>query len=191
MGSSFKLKIIELKKSGFTHSEISEKLGCSKSTISFHCSKEGLSINTSKVNDVKAKEMQEFYNSCKSSIKTAKEFNLSKSTVLKYIKTDKSVLSTEQKRKNNVKRVSDRRKELKNKSIEYMGSMCSKCGYDKAKSALEFHHKDPTKKDFSISMRGYTMSWEKVKKELDKCIMVCANCHREIHEKINNKSLDN
>ena len=47
--------------------------------------------------------------------------------------------------------------------------------------ALEFHHLDPSQKDFGISSKGYTRSWDKVKEELDKCILVCSNCHREIH----------
>ena len=51
---------------------------------------------------------------------------------------------------------------------------------------MEFHHLDPKGKDFGISDKGYTRSWQKVKEELDKCIMICANCHREIHEKIIN-----
>ncbi|MBP9854147.1 MAG: hypothetical protein KBD53_04690 [Candidatus Omnitrophica bacterium] len=46
---------------------------------------------------------------------------------------------------------------------------------------MEFHHKDPSQKDFNISCKGYTRSWNKVRQELDKCVLVCANCHREIH----------
>lgn len=45
----------------------------------------------------------------------------------------------------------------------------------------KFHHLDPNQKDFGIGSKGYTRSFDKVKKELDKCICVCANCHREIH----------
>lgn len=67
-------------------------------------------------------------------------------------------------------------------SIEYKRNKCCICGYNKCKSALEFHHLDPKQKDFGISAKGYTRSWEKIKEELDKCIMVCANCHREIHD---------
>ena len=47
--------------------------------------------------------------------------------------------------------------------------------------ALEFHHLDSSQKDFSISEKGYTRSWLKVREELDKCALVCANCHRELH----------
>lgn len=65
------------------------------------------------------------------------------------------------------------------KCVEYKGGKCEICGYDKNYSALEFHHLDPNEKDFTISKKN--SSWENIKKELDKCILVCANCHREIH----------
>jgi hypothetical protein len=67
---------------------------------------------------------------------------------------------------------------------EYKGGCCSVCGYDRCIEALEFHHLDPEKKDFGISNKGYTRSWEKIKKELDQCEILCANCHREVHAKI-------
>ena len=66
-------------------------------------------------------------------------------------------------------------------AIEYKGGKCEKCGYSRCMEALEFHHCDPTQKDFSISSKGYTRSWDKVRSELDKCMMLCANCHREFH----------
>lgn len=77
--------------------------------------------------------------------------------------------------------VNRRRLKLKIQAIEYKGGKCEKCGYDKCLSVLEFHHLDPTKKDFGISAKGHTKSWEKIKNELDKCIMLCSNCHRELH----------
>lgn len=80
--------------------------------------------------------------------------------------------------------VSKRRKKLKEMSIEYGGSECQICGYKKCARALNFHHKDASAKDFGLSARGLTRSWEKIKKELDKCILVCANCHMELHEGI-------
>ncbi len=72
------------------------------------------------------------------------------------------------------------RQRLKLKAVEYKGGCCSICAYDRCISALEFHHLDPNEKDFGIGS-GNTKAWKKVKSELDKCILVCANCHREIH----------
>ena len=72
------------------------------------------------------------------------------------------------------------RKKTKIKAVEYKGGKCEICSYNKCIEALEFHHKDSTKKDFGIS-KGPTRSWEKVKNEIDKCMLLCANCHREIH----------
>lgn len=77
-----------------------------------------------------------------------------------------------------------RREKVKLMAIAYKGGKCQCCGYNKSVSALEFHHVDPEGKDFGISAKGYTRSWEKVKEELDKCVLVCSNCHREIHEGI-------
>lgn len=68
-------------------------------------------------------------------------------------------------------------------AIDYKGGRCEKCGYSSCIDALEFHHRDSLGKDFSISEKGYTRSWAKVREELDKCILLCANCHREIHAK--------
>lgn len=79
--------------------------------------------------------------------------------------------------------IKDYRKKLKEKSIEYKGGCCVICGYNKCYSALEFHHIDKNLKDFSISTR-INKKWETLKKELDKCILVCVNCHRELHEGI-------
>lgn len=80
--------------------------------------------------------------------------------------------------------VMKRRKELLIKSIDYKGGCCKMCGYNKCLAALEFHHLDPKSKVFSISVSGNTRSWERIKEELDKCILLCVNCHRELHEQI-------
>lgn len=78
--------------------------------------------------------------------------------------------------------VSKRRDQLKLKAIEYKGGKCERCEYSKCIAALEFHHLNPKEKDFAISTSGHTRSWEKIKVELDKCILVCCRCHREIHD---------
>lgn len=77
--------------------------------------------------------------------------------------------------------VQKRRDKLKLMAVEYLGGCCSRCGYSKSVKALQFHHKDPTQKEFGIAYKGYTRSWEAVKTELDKCELVCANCHAELH----------
>jgi len=79
-----------------------------------------------------------------------------------------------------IKAVSKRRKTLRNKAVEYKGGKCSVCGYDKCFGALEFHHLKG--KDFGLSASGLTRSWDKIQTELEKCILLCANCHRELHE---------
>jgi 5-methylcytosine-specific restriction endonuclease McrA len=80
-------------------------------------------------------------------------------------------------------RVRRARRTVKLKAVEYMGGKCSYCGYSKSLRALEFHHLDPTQKDFQIS-KASNPSWENVKEELKKCVMLCSNCHAEEHEKI-------
>ncbi|HLB66093.1 MAG TPA: HNH endonuclease signature motif containing protein [Candidatus Saccharimonadales bacterium] len=79
-----------------------------------------------------------------------------------------------------IKAVSKRRRRIKQKAIEYKGGKCQICGYVKYQGALDFHHIDPSTKSFGIGLNGHSRSWERVKEELDKCLLVCANCHREI-----------
>ena len=68
----------------------------------------------------------------------------------------------------------------------HYGGKCIKCGYSKSLSALQFHHTDPSEKEFSLgNKRG--ISWEEQIKELNKCELVCANCHAEIHYGIDNQ----
>ena len=72
----------------------------------------------------------------------------------------------------------------KQRAIEYAGGSCEVCGYDKCPTALEFHHRDPSEKEFSI---GHLISlrWSRLQIELDKCQLLCANCHRELHFNLN------
>ena len=74
------------------------------------------------------------------------------------------------------------RKRKKIELVKYKGGKCERCGYDKTYEALQFHHINPSEKDFTISGKSYSL--ERLKKEVDKCIMVCANCHIEIHEEL-------
>ena len=60
-------------------------------------------------------------------------------------------------------------------------SGCSKCGYSKSTNAIEFHHISPDVKDSEFyNMRQW--KHERILKELEGCILLCANCHRELHD---------
>jgi len=235
-----KEEILELRKLGFSYNEIAKKLNCSKSTISYHCSKiedndekiksnlniknkrqeknDSFLLQTDKIDEVISlrkelktyKEIREItgltkstvskicreykltmnrtfseitisndnkskikkaYDEVKSTRKVAKLLNISRDSVIKVISN---------KRKKQISNnVISWRKRSKLKLIEYKGGECERCGYNKCIDALEFHHIDPNEKDFAIS--GKSWSFEKLKNEVDKCILVCSNCHKEIH----------
>jgi transposase len=68
----------------------------------------------------------------------------------------------------------------KKKAVAHKGGSCEICGYNRCMAALDFHHKDPAKKDPNWRlMRNWT--FERIKDELEKCLLVCRNCHAEIH----------
>ena len=81
------------------------------------------------------------------------------------------------------KKMADRVSATRRKNVsilkEAAGNCCSRCGYDKCTAALEFHHLDPNAKEGGII--GSTASLAKQQEEAKKCILVCANCHRELH----------
>lgn len=60
------------------------------------------------------------------------------------------------------------------------GGKCSRCGYDKCLDALDFHHTNPDEKSFNFR-KGRGLAWDRLVEEANKCELVCANCHREIH----------
>lgn len=76
--------------------------------------------------------------------------------------------------------VNTRRFGIKRKAVEYKGGKCGLCGYNKCLEALSFHHRDPTEKDFSIS-DAHCRKWDDLRIELDKCELLCARCHIEVH----------
>lgn len=77
------------------------------------------------------------------------------------------------------------RKKIKSTMIESMGGCCQVCGYNKCNEALELHHLDPSQKDFNFGcVTANPKSAEKIKEELKKCVLICANCHREVHNNV-------
>ena len=72
--------------------------------------------------------------------------------------------------------------ERKKQLIEIAGGECCDCGYKKNISALEFHHLNPKEKSFGIDLRKCSCAkWESLVEEVKKCVLICANCHRERH----------
>lgn len=80
----------------------------------------------------------------------------------------------------------ERQRVFKQKAIDYLGGKCIRCGFDEHPAALQFHHRDPSSKSFSVTTKELTspgkFPWETVVlPELDKCDLLCANCHFVTH----------
>lgn len=84
----------------------------------------------------------------------------------------------------NSKNSSERQRDFKQSCVDYKGGKCEICGYNKCIEAFDFHHINPKEKDFTIAHLRWT-SWlknkDKITSELNKCMLLCANCHREMH----------
>ena len=74
------------------------------------------------------------------------------------------------------------RRNVKAKLVLHMGGCCSVCGYNKSHRALTFHHVNPESKIFNISS-NLLRNWDELMSEINKCILICENCHREHHIK--------
>lgn len=73
-----------------------------------------------------------------------------------------------------------RRDLRKEQLLEYMGKSCKQCGGSFHPAAMDLHHIDPNSKEKNIAIL-LGGSWEKLKDEADKCILLCSNCHRTLH----------
>ena len=69
------------------------------------------------------------------------------------------------------------RKSLKKRAVKLKGGSCAICGYSRCLRSLHFHHINPFEKTISISN---CKNWDQIKNEIDKCVLMCANCHGEI-----------
>jgi hypothetical protein len=65
--------------------------------------------------------------------------------------------------------------------IKMQGGKCIRCGYDKCTAALDFHHRDPATKSFNINAGTICKAWNTILAEVQKCDLICSNCHREHH----------
>ena len=77
------------------------------------------------------------------------------------------------------------RRRTKERIIQSFDKKCGICDYNRCQGALELHHLDPSEKEFSIGkIRACPKSWKKIVEELRKCVLLCANCHREYHNNL-------
>lgn len=108
------------------------------------------------------------------------KLNCSLSTICYHLKPDEKTKNVNRRNKN--------RYRLKEKYRQSLGGKCLICGYNKCQNALQFHHLDPKTKKFTVSDAFSRKSYprEQIDEEVKKCILVCANCHFEIHSGITN-----
>lgn len=183
---SFKKQVLNLRNAGASYSEIVKQLGCSKGLVSYYCSKE-----TGHDDSVSNRQRIDFSSfDCNKSLQLLLEESVSRKHiadalgfnyqhVLKYAKSKGYVKSS----LTGYASVKRRRKHIKLLAVAYMGGACAHCGYSKCLRALCFHHLDPNAKDFTIGQNS-NRSWKAIKLELDKCALLCHNCHSEEHERL-------
>lgn len=168
-------KAIELRKNGESINKIAKKLKVSTSSVSRW------------VKDIKLDKKQQ--NKLKSRTGPVGRTNSNISKKRKEM-SEEEWLEYQQKRlrqktlrwrQNNPEKYVNRDIEVKAELVKYKGGKCEICSYDKCIGAMQFHHKDPKEKEFTIGR--HHRSLDKMKKEADKCMLLCSRCHDEIHWK--------
>lgn len=154
-------------------------------------------------------KLKDFYNQGLSITKMSEEFDVSYITIKRYLKKlgltfkNKSISANNSVRickicgendptlfpknktklckKCDYKRTNEYMKQRRLKFLELKGNRCFKCGYDRYQGALEFHHINPEEKEVLDTQTVTSRKISDIMKELDKCVILCANCHREVH----------
>ena len=174
MDIKIKEQVIKLRRKGLTYNEIRDITKVKNATISDIVRPLNLGGNSiKKLTPELIEEIQTKYNEIGNLKKVVKLYHISFERLSKVIKHGKK------KKISNTEAVESWRKRKKKALVEYKGGKCQCCGYSRCIEALEFHHLDPNIKSFTIS--GKSKSFNSLKSEVDKCILVCSNCHKEIH----------
>lgn len=148
-----------LRSQGFSTYEIAEKLNCSQTNVRYWLKK--INFNLEK----KCLTCNKILNGKKTSFCSLQCKNKN---------SNKKNNSYAQQKERGIKRKID--------LVKMKGGCCEICGYCKNYAALQFHHEDPTKKDAGLDSRKLSNStWEWCVSEVQKCKLLCANCHLETH----------
>lgn len=184
-----KQKIFELRKQKKSIIEISILLQLGKATVYDWCNKfdpeKKYNLTNKLSNNDKNKICQKYIENGYNLNNISKIFKIYSKASIRDLLIKEGIYkgsnkkTNEEKLKHKSNQVINWKKDKRLKLIEYKGGKCEICNYDKCYKALEFHHIDPSKKDFDISANSF--AFERMKKEVDKCVLLCANCHRELH----------
>lgn len=146
-----------------SYRDMAKRFGCSPTNIRYWLKKYGILQNIRKRGDTKKCSL----------CHVTKPVN-------EFFKREKQLLTSRCK-KCTVQEQTKRSRNNKLNMITYKGGACSRCNYNRCFAAFDFHHRDPKQKDFRLSkLKGSALSIS-IMNELDKCDLLCAVCHREVH----------
>lgn len=190
-------EVVKMRQDGHTYKSIMKALGCSKATVAYHCSKlvhnEQIKANNNVLwrdhirrtlqIPVSSEQMLDWL--LEDGVRrtdAADALGLAHDEVVVYAKRRgfKRTVTTGAAGYEYLRR---RRRHLKMLAVAYKGGRCVRCGYHRSIRAMDFHHPDPSQKDFSISTNA-NRAWSVVKLEVEKCVLLCSNCHREEHDRL-------
>lgn len=165
-------KLESLVSSKLSTYKIANNLGVSNTTIRYWLKKYGLKTKFKSRNEISIIDGKRQCTSCEN-YKELEEFYKNGKKYHTYCKSCLTKITLTRQRK------------IKILAIDYKGGQCQRCGYNKYVGALDFHHLNPLIKDDNWNNFKNRKFDSRFKLELDKCELLCANCHREIHAEIN------
>ena len=164
-----KYKLTEMLESGMSMNDIAKKEKKGLTTIRYWCNKFDVKSNhTSFKNGSPNLKLHKCEN-CRET--DSSKFNGHKKSKCKRCQNSSNTKT--------YPKLKEWRKNTKLKLVEGFGSICSCCGLIDAPLVYDFHHLNPSEKDFSLSSK--VKSWDVIVNEANKCIMLCSHCHRKIH----------
>lgn len=149
--------LVELLGQNLSQRQLADTLGCSQTTVKYWLNKWGLNTKYSRVD---AKYCRRCGENDTTKLRSGCRY------ICKRCDTQRTL---------------DRFRLYKTKAVEYKGGKCVVCGYDRCLAALDFHHLDPKDKDPDWNLMK-NRAFEGIKRELDKCVLVCNRCHVEAHQ---------